>query len=166
MWSPFIHLSIILLVIILGRTVASPKPVTRVLTRRTKIWTHEMMETEIEGLPGIARNHQKLKEARKTLLQSLQRGHSPPHLLILDFQPQNCERINSYCSKVLCYHNPGKFIQWPCAFFLCFIPFFHNHYWTPAAAKSLQSCPTLCDPRDGSPPGSPIPGILQTITLE
>ena len=30
-----------------------------------------------------------------------------------------------------------------------------------AAAKSLQSCPTLCDPRDGSPPGSPIPGILQ-----
>ena len=29
-----------------------------------------------------------------------------------------------------------------------------------AAAKSLQSCPTLCDPRDGSPPGSPIPGIL------
>ena len=30
-----------------------------------------------------------------------------------------------------------------------------------AAAKSLQSCPTLCDPRDGSPPGSAIPGILQ-----
>ena len=30
-----------------------------------------------------------------------------------------------------------------------------------AAAKSLQSCPTLCDPKDGSPPGSPIPGILQ-----
>ena len=35
-----------------------------------------------------------------------------------------------------------------------------------AAAKSLQSCPTLCDPRDGSPPDSPIPGILQTRTLE
>ena len=35
-----------------------------------------------------------------------------------------------------------------------------------AAAKSLQSCPTLCDPRDSSPPGSPIPGILQTRTLE
>ena len=33
-------------------------------------------------------------------------------------------------------------------------------------AKSLQSCPTLCDPIDGSPPGSPIPGILQTRTLE
>ena len=35
-----------------------------------------------------------------------------------------------------------------------------------AAAKSLQSCPTLCDPRDRSPPGSPIPGILQARTLE
>ena len=35
-----------------------------------------------------------------------------------------------------------------------------------AAAKSLQSCPTLCDPMDGSLPGSPIPGILQARTLE
>ena len=35
-----------------------------------------------------------------------------------------------------------------------------------AAAKSLQSCPMLCDPIDGSPPGSPIPGILQARTLE
>ena len=35
-----------------------------------------------------------------------------------------------------------------------------------AAAKSLQSCPTLCDPIDVSPPGSPVPGILQARTLE
>ena len=35
-----------------------------------------------------------------------------------------------------------------------------------ATAKSLQSCPTLCDPIDGSPPGSPDPGILQARTLE
>ena len=35
-----------------------------------------------------------------------------------------------------------------------------------AAAKSLQSCPTLCDPIDGSPPGFPVPGILQASTLE
>ena len=35
-----------------------------------------------------------------------------------------------------------------------------------AAAKSLQSCLTLCDPLDGSPPGSPVPGILQARTLE
>ena len=35
-----------------------------------------------------------------------------------------------------------------------------------AAAESLQLCPTLCDPIDGSPPGSPVPGILQARTLE
>ena len=35
-----------------------------------------------------------------------------------------------------------------------------------AAATALQSCPTLCDPLDGSPPGSPVPGILQARTLE
>ena len=35
-----------------------------------------------------------------------------------------------------------------------------------AAAESLQSCPTLCNPTDGSPPDFPIPGILQAITLE
>ena len=35
-----------------------------------------------------------------------------------------------------------------------------------AAAKSFQSCPTLCDPINGSPPGSPVPGILQARTLE
>ena len=49
-------------------------------------------------------------------------------------------------------------------------------YWLPihcgtrfcaaAAAKALQSCPTLCDPTDGSPPGSPVSGILQARTLE
>ena len=35
-----------------------------------------------------------------------------------------------------------------------------------AAAELLQSCPTLCDPRDGSPPGSAVPGILQARTLQ
>jgi len=39
-------------------------------------------------------------------------------------------------------------------------------FTTAAAAKSLQSCRTLCDPIDGSPPGSPVPGILQARTLE
>ena len=40
------------------------------------------------------------------------------------------------------------------------------HLTAAATAKSLQSCPTLCDPMDGSPPGSPVPGILQARTLE
>ena len=38
--------------------------------------------------------------------------------------------------------------------------------WHAAAAKSLQSCPPLCDPIDGSPPDSPVPGILQARILE
>ena len=42
-------------------------------------------------------------------------------------------------------------------------PFYYPVY---ASAKSLQSCPTLCNPIDGSPPGSPIPGILQARILE
>ena len=48
----------------------------------------------------------------------------------------------------------------PASFFL------HCVYAAAAAAKSLQSCPTLCDPIDGSPWGSPVPGILQARTLE
>ena len=39
-------------------------------------------------------------------------------------------------------------------------------YAATAAAKSLQLCPTLCNPIDGSPPGSPVPGILQARTLD
>ena len=53
----------------------------------------------------------------------------------------------------------------------------HHHIWawpepckvvtsSKGTAKSLQSCPTLCDPKDDSPPGSPVPGILQARTLE
>ena len=42
----------------------------------------------------------------------------------------------------------------------------HTHTAATIAAKSLQSCPTLCDPRDSSPPGSLVPGILQARTLE
>ena len=41
-----------------------------------------------------------------------------------------------------------------------------KHGVAAAATKSLQSCPTLCDPIDSSPPGSPVPGILQARTLE
>ena len=44
--------------------------------------------------------------------------------------------------------------------------FTYVRYAAAAAAKSFQLCPILCDPTDGSPPGSPIPGILQARTLE
>ena len=46
---------------------------------------------------------------------------------------------------------------------ICFLLY---NFTAAAAAKLLQSCPTLCDPIDGSPPGSPVPGILQARTLE
>ena len=51
-------------------------------------------------------------------------------------------------------------------YFSIHIFYFNNVLAAAAAAKSLQSCLTLCDPRDGSPPGSPVPGILQARTLE
>ena len=47
----------------------------------------------------------------------------------------------------------------------CTTPWFTSIH-VAAAAKSLQSCPTLCDPIDGGPPGSPVPGILEARTLE
>ena len=46
------------------------------------------------------------------------------------------------------------------------LPFCLDLLLAAAAAKSLQSCPTLCNPTDGSPSGSPVPGILQARTLE
>ena len=52
-------------------------------------------------------------------------------------------------------------LTWPTMFTSSTGPLRHH-----AAAKSLQSCLTLCDPTDGSPPGSPVPGILQAWTLE
>ena len=60
-------------------------------------------------------------------------------------------------------------VPWPLA-----VKVWSSNHWTAmefpaaatAAAKSLQLCPTLCDPIDGSPPGFPVPGILQARTLE
>ena len=57
----------------------------------------------------------------------------------------------------------------PWVFLWLYIVEITRQTWTEfaaAAAKSLQSCPTLCDPIDGSPPGSAVPGILQARTLE
>ena len=69
------------------------------------------------------------------------------------------------------HHSSKASILWHSAFFL--VQLKHPYMitgkttaLTAAAAKSLQSCPTLCDPIDGSPPGSSVPGILQARTLE
>ena len=65
------------------------------------------------------------------------------------------------------YITPGKTIALTRQTFVGKVkPLFFNMLSAAAAAKLLQSCLTLCDPRDGSPPGSPVPGILQARTLE
>ena len=73
---------------------------------------------------------------------------------------QNKSRVTDVGKKLLASGRTGerrdKFGNWN----------WHMHTAAAAAAKSLQSCPTLCDPIDRSPPGSPIPGILQARTLE
>ena len=70
---------------------------------------------------------------------------------------------------------PTKQCQNDIYFFVCFVMIPRGGvmglmafglFFSAAAAKSLQLCPTLCDPIDGSPQDSPIPGILQAITLE
>ena len=73
--------------------------------------------------------------------------------------------------KSLLQHNNSKASILRCSAF--FIVQLSHPYMTTgktialtAAAKLLQSCPTLCDPIDGGPPGSPVPGILQARTLE
>ena len=85
--------------------------------------------------------------------------------LSLSLKKKKIELSFSFDSQLGSLLNFGKFaILGEKSFFLLQLP-------TPippaaAAAKSLQSCPTLCDSIDGSPPGSPIPGILQARTLE
>ena len=73
--------------------------------------------------------------------------------------------LNSYqhlVSSVLFMSDFVVYVQW----YHCTFTWFSLIYDVAAAAKSLQSCLTLCDPIDGSPPGSPKPGILQARTLE
>ena len=61
---------------------------------------------------------------------------------------------------------PGSVQREPCPWFPWDLGQAISSSWRSAVAKSLQSCPTLCDPIDRSPPGSPVPGILQARTLE
>ena len=58
------------------------------------------------------------------------------------------------------------FWGWLLSLSMMFLKFTDILVCTTTTAKSLQSCPSLCDPTDGSPPGSPVPGILQARTLE
>ena len=68
--------------------------------------------------------------------------------------------------KVSFYSSPKKGNAKECSNYRTIALISHAATAAAAAAKSLQSCPTLCDPIDGSLPGSPVPGILQARTLE
>ena len=83
----------------------------------------------------------------------------------------NKPRFSFVPTWIFCLSHYPIRIHWPCSSLHCFLIMlihiaFHVFAAAAAAAKSLQSCPTLCDPIDGSPPGFPIPGILQARTLE
>ena len=89
---------------------------------------------------------------------------------VFHFSYVNIQFIDSHLELLLQGTQPQllpTWSEWPC------LHWGHDSLscsWTmvraAVEAKSLQSCPTLCDPTDGSPPGSPIPGILQARTLE
>ena len=78
--------------------------------------------------------------------------------------PRNCGTWADLLRGVWNLPRPGIKLR-PLPLQVDLYPFCHQGS-PAAAAKSLQSCPTLCDPIDGSPPGSPVPGILQARTLE
>ena len=89
----------------------------------------------------------------------LQLENSEEWLVILLVTSQTFVLSNIKCKKV----ENSKMKE---SYNFCSIVLFPVEMNAAAAAKSLQSCPTLCDPIDGSPPVSPIPGILQARTLE
>ena len=72
--------------------------------------------------------------------------------------------VQGTVKSLLQHHSSKASILWHSAFFI--VQLSHPYMTTAATAKSLQSCPTLCDPIDGSPPGSLVSGILQARTLE
>ena len=79
--------------------------------------------------------------------------------------------VQGTLKSLLQHHSSKASILWHSAFFI--VQLSHPYMttgktiaWTAAAANSIQSCLTPCDPTDGSPPGSPVPGILQARTLE
>ena len=88
--------------------------------------------------------------------------HSQILLIILDliepelYFPFDIQQFLVYDLKIICMY------------IHTYIYIYIVHIYVCAAAKSLQLCPTLCNPRDGNPPGSPVPvpGILQARTME
>ena len=85
------------------------------------------------------------------------------------FSTFNFKNNTNLCCIIWCVFNFSHWLSWLKGKQFLDLQlgfYYYNPTAAAAAAKLLQSCPTLCDPIDGSPPGSPVPGILQGITLE
>ena len=83
------------------------------------------------------------------------------HLLHWQAQSYHCATWEAWSQVTFCYLYISSLMNNKIDIFVC-----ECEAAAAAAAKSLQSCLTLCDPIDGSPPGSPDPGVLQARTLE
>ena len=113
------------------------------------------------GLPFPSPMHEseKRKWSRSVMSDSWRpHGLQPTRLLRPWDFPGKSTGVGCHCLLRVCMLNG---VKW----YLCCLVYSNNSE-TVFVAKSLQSCPTLCDPIDASPPGSPIHGILQARTLE
>ena len=102
------------------------------------------------------------KAVDPTVISSLHRVSVPSVHILSTLQRALAQRL-SRCILIMCLH---VFVRTPRTFSSFCPKHLPQGQVHAAAAKSLQSCPTLCDPVDCSPPGSPVPGILQARTLE
>ena len=123
-------------------------------TVEESIWRLEeiaMLEYIYPGIPAL----QLWKAITFTIAMKINLWGNPS-ILVISLLFQKLKKINFtwYIVDSQC-----------CVCFRCIAKWF-SYTYPYAAAKSLQSCPTLCDPIDGSPPGSRVPGILQARTLE
>ena len=117
--------------------------------------------------PGFPVHHQHLELAQTHVYwvgEAIQPSHPLSSSSPLAFNlSQNQGLFQWVSSSKFCYYfklyKIAKVVQWTP---VCLLP----RFTAAAAAKSLQSCLTLCDPIDSSPPGSSVPGILQARTLE
>ena len=110
--------------------------------------------------PGLPVDHQ-LPEFTQTYVHRVRDAIQPSHPLSSPSPPApNPSQHHSLLQWVNSSHEVAKVLE-----FQLYHHCFQRNPWF-AAAKSPQTCPTLCDPRDSSPPGSPVPGILQARTLE
>ena len=97
---------------------------------------------------------QNMEESKSAVQKEEDSGSPGRHVQLKDCTP-GCRARTPYCRETKGKHGQGWSSEKQHEVNVLCVP-----------AKSLQSCPTLCDPIDGSPPGSPVPGILQARTLE